>query len=128
MRPHLQTPSMVGEENALPPDEAKVMGLNPGHLMRPKGFTISQSFLSSYQSNLDLIIAELQSITKKIREDEEEGLVAKEWKFAARVIDRFCLIVFSLINLITTFSTLVLAPNIGPLFRVTDNTTENGIG
>ena len=33
-----------------------------------------------------------QVITDKIREDDESGHVESDWKFAAMVIDRVCLI------------------------------------
>nr|AHC70333.1 nicotinic acetylcholine receptor [Schistosoma mansoni] len=65
-----------------------------------------------YKSDLELIINELRFITKKLRDNEQDELMSLEWKFAARVIDRFCLIIFSLCNIIVTFAILCSAPNL----------------
>ncbi|CAH8642337.1 unnamed protein product [Schistosoma rodhaini] len=65
-----------------------------------------------YKSDLEFIITELRFITKKLRDNEQDELMSLEWKFAARVIDRFCLIIFSLCNIIVTFAILCSAPNL----------------
>jgi len=41
---------------------------------------------------LSLILKEIKVITDKIRDDDEAGSVENDWKFAAMVIDRLCLI------------------------------------
>lgn len=77
---------------------------------------IQQMQLDTYRLDLEIIINELRFITQKLRDDEQESLVSLEWKFAARVIDRFCLIVFGLFNLIATFAILFSAPNLAASF------------
>ena len=46
----------------------------------------------------------------KIRDEEEE--IIMDWKFAAMVIDRFCLITFTAFTVITTIAVLLSAPHI----------------
>ncbi|CAH8866811.1 unnamed protein product [Trichobilharzia szidati] len=69
-------------------------------------------FETIYKADLEFIITELRFITKKLRDDEQESLVSLEWKFAARVIDRFCLVIFSVFNIVATFAILCSAPNL----------------
>ncbi|VDM05891.1 unnamed protein product [Schistocephalus solidus] len=76
-----------------------------------------QLHFDAYQSHLRGILNELRSITRKMRADEAEDAVRKEWKFTARVIDRFCLVIFSIVNLISTVSIFFSAPQIIESFR-----------
>jgi nicotinic acetylcholine receptor, invertebrate len=48
----------------------------------------------------------------QIRKEDEESEVAKDWKFAAMVIDRLCLIIFTLFTIIATIAVLFSAPHI----------------
>lgn len=41
-------------------------------------------------------------ITDKIRKEDEAAEITNEWKFAAMVVDRLCLIVFTLFTIIAT--------------------------
>ena len=62
--------------------------------------------------NLCMILRELRLLTKKLREDEEDESKGKRWKFAAMVIDRLCMIIFSIANLTSTFAILLTAKNV----------------
>jgi len=62
-------------------------------------------------SSLNLILKELQFITKKIKTDEEEEDKSNDWKFAAMVIDRLCLVFFSMATFISTAAILLTAKN-----------------
>ncbi|BHF84059.1 Neuronal acetylcholine receptor subunit alpha-7 [Sparganum proliferum] len=77
----------------------------------------TQHHTDVYRSHLRSILHELRAITRKMRADEAEDAVRKEWKFTARVIDRFCLIIFSIVNLISTFCIFFSAPQIIESFR-----------
>ncbi|CAH8634662.1 unnamed protein product [Heterobilharzia americana] len=79
---------------------------------RDKPGSTGQNQLNIYKTDLEYIITELRFITKKLRDDEQESLISLEWKFAARVIDRFCLIIFSVFNIVATFAILCSAPNL----------------
>ena len=51
-----------------------------------------------------------QNITAKMIADEEDSFAECEWKFAAMVVDRFCLIVFSIFIIGSTFGIFASAP------------------
>ncbi|KAH7956673.1 hypothetical protein HPB52_011623 [Rhipicephalus sanguineus] len=61
---------------------------------------------------LNLILRELRFITSRMRKDEQEREVVGEWKFAAMVVDRVCLIIFSLFTIISTCACLFSAPHL----------------
>ncbi|XP_037912237.1 neuronal acetylcholine receptor subunit alpha-7 isoform X2 [Hermetia illucens] len=62
--------------------------------------------------DLHLILKELQFITARMRKSDEEAEIISDWKFAAMVVDRFCLIVFTLFTIIATVTVLLSAPHI----------------
>lgn len=47
-----------------------------------------------------------------MKKKEEEHELISDWKFAAMVVDRFCLIVFMLFTIIATVTVLLSAPHI----------------
>uniref|UniRef100_A0A8C9RIN3 Neuronal acetylcholine receptor subunit alpha-7 n=2 Tax=Scleropages formosus TaxID=113540 RepID=A0A8C9RIN3_SCLFO len=57
------------------------------------------------------ILEELQYIARRFREQDEGEAICSEWKFAAAVVDRLCLVAFSLFSIICTFTILMSAPN-----------------
>ena len=61
---------------------------------------------------LQCILKELKFITNRMKMQEEEDEVISDWKFAAMVIDRFCLIIFTAFTVITTIAVLCSAPHI----------------
>ncbi|KAH1029732.1 hypothetical protein HUJ05_002910, partial [Dendroctonus ponderosae] len=67
---------------------------------------------SSSQRELQLILKELQFITNRMKKADEEAEVISDWKFAAMVVDRFCLIIFTLFTVIATVAVLLSAPHI----------------
>ncbi|KAL1492785.1 hypothetical protein ABEB36_010978 [Hypothenemus hampei] len=67
---------------------------------------------SSGQRDLQLILKELQFITNRMKKADEEAEVISDWKFAAMVVDRFCLIIFTLFTIVATVAVLLSAPHI----------------
>jgi len=61
---------------------------------------------------LALILKELHHITDKLRKTDEADEVTNDWKFAAMVVDRLCLIIFTLFTVIATIVVLFSAPHI----------------
>uniref|UniRef100_A0A6Q2XQK6 Neuronal acetylcholine receptor subunit alpha-7 n=1 Tax=Esox lucius TaxID=8010 RepID=A0A6Q2XQK6_ESOLU len=57
------------------------------------------------------ILEEVQFIAQRFREQDEGEAVCSEWKFAAAVVDRLCLVAFTLLSIIGTFTILMSAPN-----------------
>ena len=61
---------------------------------------------------LTLILKELRVITEKIRSDDDADATQCDWKFAAMVLDRLCLIIFTLFTVMATILLLVSAPHV----------------
>lgn len=57
------------------------------------------------------ILEEVRYIAKRFHDQDEEESVCNEWKFAASVIDRLCLMAFSLFTILCTIGILMSAPN-----------------
>ena len=71
----------------------------------------SKTEISLLRKNLSYILKEMQVITRKLKIDEEDELKSLNWKFAAMVIDRLCLIMFSLVTLVSTLLILFTSKN-----------------
>ncbi|XP_034241393.1 neuronal acetylcholine receptor subunit alpha-7-like isoform X5 [Thrips palmi] len=61
---------------------------------------------------LTLILKELHHITDKLRKTDEAEEITNDWKFAAMVVDRLCLFIFTLFTVIATIAVLFSAPHI----------------
>lgn len=61
---------------------------------------------------LQCILKELKFITNRMKIHDEELEIISDWKFAAMVIDRFCLITFTAFTVITTIAVLLSAPHV----------------
>ena len=64
------------------------------------------------QRDLQAIIRELRFITSKLKKKDDENDLIAEWKFAAMVVDRICLFVFTMFTIIATLAVLFSAPHI----------------
>jgi nicotinic acetylcholine receptor len=64
-----------------------------------------------FRSEMRTIITELQFLTDHVKQEEEEDDVSQDWKFSAMVIDRLCLVLFTLMTTIFSYVTLFSAPN-----------------
>jgi hypothetical protein len=81
--------------------------------------TDSSQFGDSYFSkpdvlrkNLGSILKELRLITQKLKDDEEDEGKSLDWKFAAMVIDRLCMVVFAVATLLSAILILFTSKNI----------------
>lgn len=54
----------------------------------------------------------MQIITDQLKDEEDNKKITNDWKFAAMVIDRMCLIIFTLFTIIATITVLFSAPHI----------------
>ncbi|XP_061625908.1 neuronal acetylcholine receptor subunit alpha-7-like isoform X3 [Phyllopteryx taeniolatus] len=71
----------------------------------------TQTFLLEQLPEMSRILEEVQYIARRFREQDEDEAICSEWKFAAAVVDRLCLVAFSLFSIICTFTILMSAPN-----------------
>ncbi len=68
--------------------------------------------ISNCCKDLNPIVRELKFITNRMRREDELQEIISEWKFAAIVIDRLCLILFSGFAVISTAVCLLSAPHL----------------
>ncbi|XP_025160141.1 neuronal acetylcholine receptor subunit alpha-7 isoform X2 [Harpegnathos saltator] len=68
--------------------------------------------LSGMQKELHTILKELQFITSRMKKADEDDEVISDWKFAAMVVDRVCLFVFTIFTVLATVVILLRAPHI----------------
>uniref|UniRef100_A0A3B3UFG4 Neuronal acetylcholine receptor subunit alpha-7 n=1 Tax=Poecilia latipinna TaxID=48699 RepID=A0A3B3UFG4_9TELE len=71
----------------------------------------SEGVLLEQIPEISLILEEVQYIARRFRDQDEGEEICSEWKFAAAVVDRLCLVAFSLFSIICTFTILMSAPN-----------------
>ena len=64
-----------------------------------------------HRHELRTIVAELRFLTDFVRKQEEEDDISQDWKFSAMVIDRLCLVLFTIMTSIFSYVTLFSAPN-----------------
>ncbi|CAF1251023.1 unnamed protein product [Didymodactylos carnosus] len=65
---------------------------------------------------LQRIFKEICVITDDIRQRGKDDNIASDWKFAAMVIERFCLWLFTFLTIVFTCSILFSSPNIFKLY------------
>ena len=58
------------------------------------------------------ILKEIRVISDKIRSEDEAANIENDWKFAAMVLDRLCLLTFTAFTIIATIAVLLAAPHI----------------
>jgi nicotinic acetylcholine receptor len=75
-----------------------------------KKYDQSKSY-SDIANELDLILKQLIFITDKIRNDENNEGKSLDWKFAAMVIDRLCILIFSFATILSTTLILITSKN-----------------
>jgi nicotinic acetylcholine receptor, invertebrate len=63
------------------------------------------------KKNLHAILRELRVLTKKIKDDDEDGEKELNWKFAAMVIDRLCMWIFAFATFFSTTLILLTSKN-----------------
>ncbi|XP_075874799.1 neuronal acetylcholine receptor subunit alpha-7-like isoform X4 [Nelusetta ayraudi] len=63
------------------------------------------------EPELSRILDEVHFIAKRYRNQDDQVAVRNEWRFAAAVIDRLCLVTFSLFIILCTFGILLSAPS-----------------
>ncbi|XP_072320784.1 neuronal acetylcholine receptor subunit alpha-7-like [Eucyclogobius newberryi] len=67
--------------------------------------------VGSVEPEMGKILEEVRYIAKRFRDQDVEETVCNEWKFAACVIDRLCLMAFSIFTILCTIGILMSAPN-----------------
>ncbi|XP_078064076.1 CHRNA7-FAM7A fusion protein-like [Mustelus asterias] len=88
------------------------MGLGPGsYLAVPNGGLMPPRWASEGDPQLGRILQELEYLSGRLRGRDDEDSLCNEWRFAAAVLDRMCLVTFAVLNIVSTISILMSAPN-----------------
>ena len=103
---------------ALPPGfipGSSLAGADPdsaGNSIGAMAGNVPLAFPTGVQRELSMILKEIRVITDKIRDEEDTAAIENDWKFAAMVLDRLCLITFTLFTFVATIAVLLSAPHI----------------
>jgi len=71
----------------------------------------SRQEMNSLKTNLNSILSEIKFITRKVKDDETDEFRSLHWKFAAMVIDRLCMVFFTVATLFSTSVILFSSKN-----------------
>jgi nicotinic acetylcholine receptor len=83
---------------------------NPNHHHDPNDVLLPRD-MRVFRSEMRTIISELRFLTDHVKKEEREDDVSQDWKFSAMVIDRLCLVLFSIMTTIFSYITLFSSPN-----------------
>ena len=83
---------------------------NPHHHHDPNDVLLPRD-MRVFRSEMRTIISELRFLTDHVKKEEEEDDISQDWRFSAMVIDRLCLILFTLLTTTFSYITLFSAPN-----------------
>uniref|UniRef100_A0A3B5LKB3 Uncharacterized protein n=1 Tax=Xiphophorus couchianus TaxID=32473 RepID=A0A3B5LKB3_9TELE len=122
LEPHLQSSKFVNPplETLVSPDPEHAgaatgpCGLDPGG-GRSAALQSHSGMIRSVavDNQLQALLTEVQFLVERVREQDRQLSLAEQWQFAAAVIDRLCLVGFSVFNIICTIAILMAAPNFG---------------
>ncbi|XP_053741537.1 neuronal acetylcholine receptor subunit alpha-7 [Synchiropus splendidus] len=97
---------------------SRLMGCNGENVLRPGGGVsgrgeggASIASCSTLEVEVNQILEEVRYIARRFRDQDDEETLCSQWKFAAAVIDRLCLVAFSLFTILCTIGILMSAPN-----------------
>lgn len=68
---------------------------------------------AAVRRQLQALLAEVQFLVERVKEQDRQLSLAEQWQFAASVIDRLFLVGFSVFNIICTIAILMAAPHFG---------------
>lgn len=101
--------ALGGLAHGSPSDEAEPSG-GVGSCVGGMGMGVGPG-LGVLPPEIQRILEEVSYIAQRFRDQDRSEAVCGEWKFAAAVVDRLCLVAFSLFSIICTFTILMSAPN-----------------
>ncbi|OAF71716.1 Acetylcholine receptor subunit alpha [Intoshia linei] len=89
-------------DNAIPLNE----------IPRSSPWNQNQNAMYNIKNELLSILNELRYITHKVKDNDQIEEEVHDWKFAAMVIDRFCLVLFAALTIFTTMGCFLSVPHI----------------
>lgn len=108
---------MIDEQEKLRSDSVLDLTVIPLSSIRSSNYYENLSKSSPF-GNMDILCSELRTIifhlstlTRHAQREEEHDIVSQDWKFIAMVVDRLCLILFTIAMALFTGLTLFSTPN-----------------
>ena len=98
--------------STLPPPEEPVGSIFPPGIHRELSLILKEIKIITDKIRWDGHQAALDDMDLDCRDDDESAATENDWKFAAMVLDRLCLITFTLFTIIATFAVLAAAPHV----------------
>lgn len=80
--------------------------------MKKKEFRLYASVNIGRTNLLFISLRPFSHSRPQIRKEDDDSGVAKDWKYAAMVVDRLCLIIFTFFTIAATVAVLLSAPHI----------------
>jgi hypothetical protein len=126
--PHSSTPSPIFSIKNKSNDNKQLLAqMNMNRTLKSNGSKKSiannnpskqvyHSDLHGLKRSLHSVLKEVRYMTDRIKDSKEDEELQLSWKFAAMVIDRFCMIMFSICTLISTATILLSSKN---FFKIT---------
>ncbi|XP_041037663.1 neuronal acetylcholine receptor subunit alpha-7-like isoform X1 [Carcharodon carcharias] len=103
---------LEGVQSPRPGYQKPPVGLGPGsYLSVPDRRLLPPRWVPQGDPQLGRILEEVEYLANRLRSQDEEEGVCSDWRFAAAVLDRMCLMAFAVFNIICTISILMSAPN-----------------
>jgi hypothetical protein len=103
--------SFEKKTNSLRRDHSLLNHRSQAENMFENCFSSIRSDVTSLRRNLNLVLKEIRLLTLKLREEEIVEEKSLNWKFAAMVIDRLCMVFFTVTFLISTGLVLFTSEN-----------------
>ena len=92
------------------PPLSMTSSLNNLDLQSPQG--VAPVRTDPIERELHTILLEIRVISDKIRAEAEAGTLENEWKFAAMVLDRVCLLAFTFFTVLLSAAVFIAAPHV----------------
>ncbi|CAF2391554.1 unnamed protein product [Rotaria sp. Silwood2] len=83
---------------------------NPHHHHDPNEILLPRD-MRVFRSEMRAMISELRILTDHVKKEEDEDDISQDWRFSAMVLDRLCLIIFSILTTLLSYVTLFSAKN-----------------
>merc|ERR1711976_365511 len=94
-------------------EESDISASMPGLMSVPRSHCQHLGEHNEIEKDLKKILTEMQVITNKMKNDGDDKKVSAKWKYAAMVMDRFCLVLFVLFTTILSMVVFISAhPNV----------------
>jgi len=88
----------------------------PGYMPRSAATPADDSSSELECALLTDVLGEVRYLTGRMRQDADTQKVCSDWKFAAMVIDRLCLWLFSIFTVVSSGTILLSAPDVINIF------------